>query len=133
MQALTTLIYIAVGLAATLLFLNGAFITAFNLTMIVTQGWRTFSEILRADYRGGAKYSPYQIMGLVAIIFAAVTSYFLPVEGNLAVELTAGIAAAWQPSVMLLLQALWAVVFVMFGKSMVTGAQISFHLHHDRV
>jgi hypothetical protein len=28
---------------------------------------------------------------------------------------------------------LWAVVFVQFGKSMVTGAEISFHLHHDRI
>jgi len=24
-------------------------------------------------------------------------------------------------------------VFVQFGKSMVTGAEISFHLHHDRI
>jgi hypothetical protein len=34
---------------------------------------------------------------------------------------------------MIALQALWVVVFVMFGKSMVTGAQISLHLRHDRV
>jgi hypothetical protein len=34
---------------------------------------------------------------------------------------------------MIALQALWVIVFMMFGESMVTGAQISFHLHQDRV
>jgi hypothetical protein len=30
-------------------------------------------------------------------------------------------------------QALWVIVFIMFGKSMVTGAQIFFHLRGDRI
>lgn len=37
------------------------------------------------------------------------------------------------PAVLLALQMLWIIVFVMFGKSMVSGAQISFHLHHERI
>jgi hypothetical protein len=34
---------------------------------------------------------------------------------------------------LLALQTLWALVFVMFGKSMMTGAQISFRLREDRI
>jgi len=30
-------------------------------------------------------------------------------------------------------QALWVIVFIMFGKSMVIGAQIFFHLRGDRI
>jgi hypothetical protein len=47
--------------------------------------------------------------------------------------LDAGIDSIWRLEVFLLLQAIWVTVFMMFGKSMVTGAQISFHLHHDRI
>ena len=31
------------------------------------------------------------------------------------------------------LRTIWAIVFIMFGKSIVTGAQSSFHLDHDRI
>ena len=48
------------------------------------------------------------------------------------VEAVFGIEAAWHPVVVLFLQTLWGIVFLLFGKSMVTGAEISFHLHHDR-
>jgi hypothetical protein len=132
-QALTALLYITIGLASTLLFLKGSFAAAFISGMVVTQGWRIFSETLRADYRGDGSISAYQLMGLLAIVFAIALSYFVPTDQNIVAELSAGIETAWQPIVLLSLQALWAVVFVMFGKSMVTGAEISFHLHHDRI
>jgi hypothetical protein len=48
-QALTSIVYIATGLAATLLFLRGNFDLVFVATMAVTQGWRSLSETLRAD------------------------------------------------------------------------------------
>src|SRR5258706_8872254 len=101
--------------------------------LVFTQGWRIFSETLRADYRGTGRISAYQVMGLLAVFFAAALSYFVPADANVAAELSAGIETAWQPVVLLSLQALWVVVFVMFGKSTVTSAEISFHLHHDRI
>ena len=51
-QAMTSLVYILAGLAATFLFLKGSFGVAFIVTIAVTQGWRSLSETLRADYRG---------------------------------------------------------------------------------
>jgi hypothetical protein len=132
-QAITALLYTVVGLGATLFFLNGYFAAAFILAMIITQGWRVYSETLRADYRGAGRFSAYQWMGLLAILFALALSYVVPTDQNLAAELPAGIETAWQPLVLLFLQTLWVVVFVFFGKSMVTGAEISFHLHQDRI
>jgi len=132
-QAITALLYTVVGLGATLFFLNGYFATAFILAMTITQAWRVYSETLRADYRGAGRFSAYQCMGLLAVLFSLALSYVAPTDQNLAAELAAGIDTAWQPLVLLSLQTLWVVVFVFFGKSMVTGAEISFHLHHDRI
>jgi hypothetical protein len=132
-QAMTSLVYILAGLAATFLFLKGSFGLAFIVTIAVTQGWRSLSETLRADYRGGGRISAYQIMGGLAIFLALAVLSLVPAELAIAPDLPAGIEAAWHPAVVLFLQGLWGIVFVLFGKSMVTGAEISFHLHHDRI
>ena len=72
-------------------------------------------------------------MGVLAIILALVLLSLLPAELALTPDLSAGIEAVWHPEVVLFLQGLWGIVFVLFGKSMVTGAEISFHLNHDRI
>jgi hypothetical protein len=132
-QAMTSLVYILAGLMATLLFLKGSFGAAFIVTITLTQVWRSLSETLRADYRGEGWISAYQIMGILAILLALTLLYVLPAERPITPDLSQGIQAAWRPAVVLFLQGLWAVVFLQFGKSMVTGAEISFHLHHDRI
>lgn len=132
-QAMTSFVYLLAGLAATFLFLKGNFVVAFLVAITLTQGWRSLSETLRADYRGGGRISAYQIMGVLAIFLALALLYLLPVEGAIMPDLPAGFEAAWHPVVFLFLQGLWGIVFVLFGKSMVTGAEISFHLHHDRI
>jgi hypothetical protein len=132
-QAMTSLVYLLAGLAATFLFLKSSFPAAFIVTIAVTQGWRSLSETLRADYRGDGRISAYQIMGVFGIFLAFAMIYLLPAERAVVPDLPAGIEAAWHPAVVLFLQGLWGIVFVLFGKSMVTGAEISFHLHHDRI
>ena len=132
-QAMTSLVYLLAGLAATFLFLKGNFAVAFIVTISLTQGWRTISETLRADYRGDGRISVYQIMGILAICLTLALIYLLPTERAITPDLPAGMEAAWRPAVVLFLQGLWAIVFLLFGKSMVTGAEISFHLHHDRI
>ena len=132
-QALTSIVYIVTGLAATALFLRGRFAIVFVATMIITQSWRLISEMLRADCRGEGKISAYQIMSLLAIGCTAALAYFAPVSAPLVPNLAAGIECVWHPAVVISLQALWVIVFVLFGKSMVTGAEISFHLRHDRI
>jgi hypothetical protein len=131
-QAMTSIVYILVGLAATFFFLKGSFGVAFTLTIAVTQGWRSFSETMRADYRGHGRRT-YQVMGVLGIFLAGLVLLLLPAERVITPDLPAGIEAAWHPTVMLFLEGLWAIVFLLFGKSMVTGAEISFHLRHDRI
>jgi hypothetical protein len=132
-QALTCVFYILSGLAATVLFLRGSFDMALLGTMAVTQGWRSLSETLRADYRGDRKVSVYQVMGILAIFLAAALVFFEPASAAVVPDLAAGLASLWQPTLVISLQALWAIVFVIFGKSMVTRAEISFHIHYDRI
>jgi hypothetical protein len=132
-QAVTAVLYIAVGLLSTLLFLRGKYALAFLIAVAVTQGWRSVSEALRADYRGAGKLSAYQFMAVVAVFYSAGLVYALRGNPTLTSDLHAGLEALWHPAVLLSLQVLWAIVFMFFGKSMVTGAEISFHLYHDRI
>jgi len=132
-QAVTAVIYLCTGLVSLLLFLYGKFTPAFVLAMAVTQGWRVLSETLRADHRGEGKSSVYQIMALLAILLAPVLGILTRAELLPKPELLAGLEIVWHPVTVILLQALWVVIFVMFGKSMVTSSEISFHLRADRI
>jgi hypothetical protein len=132
-QAVTALLYIAVGLIATLLFFCGKYALGFSVAIIVTQGWRIVSEALRADERRGGKFSAYQLMTFAGIFYAISLSHVVTDEPAAAPDLKLGLQAVWQPAILLTLQALWVVVFVFFGKSLATGAEIEFHLHHDRI
>jgi hypothetical protein len=72
-------------------------------------------------------------MGILAIFLAAALVFFEPASAAVVPDLAAGLASLWQPTLVISLQALWAIVFVIFGKSMVTRAEISFHIHYDRI
>jgi hypothetical protein len=91
------------------------------------------SEVLRADHRGTGKVSMYQIMGVTAIVYSVAFLFALDPDRHVLPNLSAGVNALWRPEVVLFLQGLWAVVFMFFGKSMVTGAEISFHVYQDRI
>jgi hypothetical protein len=132
-QALTSVLYVAVSLFSTLLFLKRHYVLAFVLTMVVTQAWRALSEVLRADHRGWGKVSAYQVMAILAIIYSVVLAVTLDSGQYVTTNLPSGINALWQPEVVVFLQGLWVIVFVFFGRSMVTGAEISFHLYEDRI
>lgn len=132
-QAITAILYIAAGLLSTFLFLRGKYAPAFVVAVVVTQGWRSVSEALRADYRGTGRLSAYQVMAVVAILYSAGLIYALSGNPTPTPALYAGLEPLWHPAVLLSLQVLWAIVFMFFGKSMVTGAEISFHVYQDRI
>jgi prolipoprotein diacylglyceryltransferase len=132
-QAITSTLYVMVGLVSALLFLRRHFALSFVLAVVTTQGWRCLSEMLRADNRGTRKITAYQIMGVIAIVYSLGLLPALGTYNQIRPDLNAGMDALWRPEVVLFLQALWTVVFIFFGKSMVTGAQISFHLYQDRI
>jgi hypothetical protein len=132
-QALTAVIHVACGLAAIVLYLHARFAGAFILTMIVTQGWRFLSELLRADYRGNGKVSAYQVMGVVAILYGGGALLLAPGAAANAPDIAAGLVTLWQPAPLLFLQFIWIIIFLYVGRSSVTGATLSFHVHQDRI
>jgi len=132
-QAMTALLYTACGLCASALFLDSRHSTAFLVASIVTQGWRAFSETMRADHRGGGNISAYQIMGIVGMLYAIVLSLVIAPEFTGHVGVASALAGLWRPDLILFLQLLWLVIFIHAGRSTVTGATVRLHLHADRV
>ncbi len=104
------------------------------MTIIITQGWRFFSELLRADYRGGDKISIYQIFAVLSIIYvsAVVLIFKSPVPAPLA-NLESGLRFIWDPALILVFQVFWVLIFIRTGKSSVTGSNLSFFVHRSRV
>jgi prolipoprotein diacylglyceryltransferase len=132
-QGITAILYCFCALLGAWLFLRGAYANAFLLTTLVTQLWRVGSELLRADYRGCGKLSAYQVMGLLGVPYALVTVWLFDGGAAALPNLTSGLGTLWNPLVLVALQGLWLALFVFTGRSSVTGAQLSFHVHHDRI
>ena len=132
-QAVTAVLYSACGLAGALLFLADLHLSAFLLATITTQGWRSYSETLRADYRGEGNLSAYQIMGIIGILYATGAAWLIGAGASNSPNLAAGLATLWNPALLLFLQGIWLIIFYYTGRSTVTGATLSFHVHHDRI
>lgn len=132
-QAITAVLYVATGLAATELFLHAHHLAALCLSLLVTQAWRSASETLRADYRGGGRVSAYQLMAIAALVYLMFVLPFLPRTPPPRADLVAGIRSLWDPAVILSLQALWIGIFLHTGRSVVTGSTLSFYVHRERI
>lgn len=133
-QAITSVLFIGAGLVGTLLFLQSRFVAALLFTVLVTQGWRAFSETLRADYRGEGRLSAYQFMALSSAVYVAALPFLLPLAPSPVVpDLTAGLALIWAPEPLLAIQVLAFLVFIHTGRSMVTGSMLSFHVIKERI
>ena len=132
-QALTSLLYVVAGLVGMFLFLQSHFRAAFVLAMVLSHAWRIYSETLRADERGGGAMSVYQIMAAIGLVYVVAVGMLLPEGAPVKADLAAGLAALWDPAVIIAVQVLWAIMFLYTGWSMVTGSVLSFHVHRDRV
>jgi hypothetical protein len=131
-QALTAVLYLACGLASLYLFLLGWFAFALMLCLTVTQGWRAFSEFLRADFRGHGSLTAYQWMALISVAYAGLMALWLP-QGSANPELFTGLALLWDPWILIMLQGLWVAVLLYTGRSKVTASTISFMVMQDRI
>jgi len=133
-QGITAILYILIGLIGVELFLNGRFGIAFVLATLVTQGWRVYSETIRIDYRGGQGFSAYQWMALLAIPYSIIVAQgYYGTTFMFRPELGKGLELFWQPGPLLFFPLLWLALFWYTGRSSVTGATLSFHVHHDRI
>ncbi len=132
-QAVTAVLYTGVGLAGMLLFLHGAYIVALLLTLAVTQLWRAFSETLRADWRGSGRFSVYQVLALLSVLYTAVVLNFLPTQTPVSASLLRGLDTLWHPGMVLFLLGFWITTFLYYGRSLVTGSRLSLYVCHDRI
>lgn len=131
-QAVTSVLYIATGITCTYLFLNTHYAASFLVSVLVTQGWRSVSEIFRADYRGEGRITAYQIMGIGAIIYSLIIWKWFPDSNPMALVME-GIQALWRAEILFFLLLLWLGIFLHTGCSKVTGSIVSFHVHEDRI
>lgn len=130
-QGLTCLLYTATGLFASALFLQGRYRSAFLLSLLVSQVWRVLSEMLRADFRGFTAISAYQKMGLAAVVYGSLLCLVLPQPHLPVPDIGAGLLLLLDPMLLLGLKAGWCILFLHFGRSMVTGATLSFEVRRD--
>jgi hypothetical protein len=131
-QAMTSVLYVGVGLVSTFLYLSSRYAAAFVLSTVVTQGWRSLSETLRADYRGEGRISAYQVMAVAGVVYSLAIPILFPAESAEPPDLAAGLKILWNPATLLFLQALWLAMFLYTGRSMVTGSTLSLYVHKDR-
>lgn len=132
-QGLTCLLYTATGLVACHFFLQGSYRTAFLLSLVVSQVWRVLSEMLRADFRGFSTVTAYQKMAMAAIVYGGLLCLLLPQPAVPRPDIAAGLLVLIDPVLLLGLKALWFILFLHFGRSMVTGAILSFQVHQHRI
>ncbi len=132
-QAITAILFVGTGLVGIYMYLQGETGTVYALMILVTQGWRVLSETLRADYRGERRISVYQLMGMTAIPYAILTAVNFCGDVSGPMQLQLGFQYFWHPGTLLFLQVVWALLFIYTGRSTVTGANLSFHVYHDRI
>jgi len=132
-QGLTCILYTVTALVATHLFLQGKTRTAFLLSLLISQIWRVLSETLRADFRGFTAVSAYQKMGLAAIVYGGLLCLLLPQPALPPPDIGRGLTLLTNPLLLFGLQCAWIGLFLHFGRSMVTGATISFAIRRNRI
>ncbi|MDD5168607.1 MAG: prolipoprotein diacylglyceryl transferase [Syntrophales bacterium] len=131
-QAVTSVLFILTAITCAYMFLKGWHSTAFLICTVITQGWRPLSEQLRADYRGGGTVSVYQILAILAMLYAIIIWFFLPPAAAVA-DVWNGIRSLWHPAIILFLQFWGMSIFWYTGKSRVTGVHMSFHVHKELI
>jgi hypothetical protein len=132
-QAITCIFYCLTAIAGSFFFLSGFFTSAFVLCITVSQSWRILSETLRADFRGFSRISAYQKMGGLAVLYVLLLALFIPPSQLAAPVIGHGLRLLWQPGIIISLQVLWLIFFLVFGRSTVTTARLSFQLVREHL
>ena len=131
-QAITSAVFAAAGVAGLALFLMRHFRLAALVPVIATWGWRACSEWLRADYRGGSRISVYQCMAIVSVLYLGIFLVWLP-SSAMTPDLSAALAQFSSVAIILPLQAFWVALFLYYGRSRVTASTLSFHVIAERL
>jgi len=130
-QALTSIVFTIAGILGLMFFFTESWRLAVAIPVVGTWGWRAIAENLRADHRGDTRISVYQMMSLIAMVYLSAISYLLPATGP-APDLVLAFSQTATLPVFLVLQSLWALLFLFYGRSQVTASVVSFHVVMER-
>ncbi len=130
-QAITSAVSAAAGLAGLTLFLFLHFRLAAFIPVIATWGWRACSW-LRVDYRGGSRISAYQCMAILSVLYLSIFLVLLP-SSAVRADLSAAFAQFFSAAIILPLQVFWIGLFFYYGRSRVTASTLSFYVIAERV
>lgn len=130
-QALTSLVFTLSGLIGLGCFFAQYWRLGVLVPIVGTWGWRAIAENLRADHRGNTRISAYQIMSIIALVYLSATVFLMPAGGP-APDLVFGLAQTATLPVFLVLQTLWVLLFLFYGRSQVTASVLSFHVVTER-
>ncbi len=125
-QNITAVIYSVSALVSAWFFLAGQFKISFLLSIITAFAWRIISEFFRADFRGFGKISSYQVMSFLSVIVCVAAAYFLPSPDVITVNVSNGLIIFSDVIFVIILQFLFAAVFLYTGISSVTYSEIYF-------
>ncbi|HET6419905.1 MAG TPA: prolipoprotein diacylglyceryl transferase family protein [Geobacteraceae bacterium] len=133
-QPVTMTAYVIAGMATLYLYAGGHCLAAYVTASIFASFWRVFSELFRADFRGGGRITAYQVMaGVSALYSVGVAVYLRNREVFIPGNLPRGAASLWSPGPIIALLAIWLIMVVFAGISTTTFSRVEFFLHEDRV
>lgn len=132
-QSIASVVLFTLFLAGLWLFWQQEFAASALLALWGSQGWRLFSETLRADYRGGGRITAYQWMAIATCLIVSVTVFAFPAGRASVPHFADGWAGLARIDVLLALQALAISIVLFMGRSQVTGARVHMQLYRDRL
>jgi prolipoprotein diacylglyceryltransferase len=121
--AMSTVVLSLAGVVASLLFLAGHLRASALTALGVAFTWRFASEFVRADYRGKGRFSSYQWMALLCLLYATPAALGLRAEEAVA-DVRLCVPLLGSPILWAALAGLGLAVFAFLGISTVTTATV---------
>ena len=132
-QSIASVVLFALFLIGLWLYWQQRFVASALIAVWSSQLWRVYSETLRADYRGGGKFTAYQWMAAATCVLATLSVGMLASDSSSQPRFTQGWASVSQLEVFIALQGLALGIVWFMGRSQVTGALVNLRLFRDRL
>jgi Prolipoprotein diacylglyceryl transferase len=132
-QSIASVLLFTLFLVGLWLYWQQHFVASALLSVWGSQLWRLYSETLRADYRGGGKFSAYQWMAVATCVLSTVSIGSLAGDSSSHPRFAQGWASVSQLEVFIALQLLAVGIVWFMGRSQVTGALVNLRLFRDRL
>lgn len=130
-QSMACALLFSIFLASLWLFWKGQVAASIVVSLGLSQLWRTYSEQLRADFRGRDGFTVYQAMALVGAFLSVVFAWIYGSSVGTPVIASAyrGWIAATQVEVIVASQLLAFLIVLYMGRSSVTSSRLELLLH----